>query len=186
MTSPALRCASAGSSGTTSETNFSPNRVLGSSRACTFAGMLRACAGSRASTIVARSPSELISRTSPTSTPRTLTSDSSCIWLPMRSVSSVTLTTGTKTLAYEAIDSATKRGEDEQEGDAEGAVGQPGQQAAGARRGGHRAHPAIRTVVLVPQMANERKKSTTLMATIEVRTARPTATPTPAGPPLAV
>ncbi len=47
------------------------------------------------------------------------------------------------------------------------------------------AHPAIRTVVLAPQIASDRKKSRTLIATIEVRTARPTATPTPAGPPLA-
>ena len=47
-------------------------------------------------------------------------------------------------------------------------------------------HPAIRTVVVAPQIARLRKKSTTLMATIDVRTALPTATPTPAGPPLAV
>ncbi len=49
----------------------------------------------------------------------------------------------------------------------------------------HPAHPAIRTVVPAPQIASDRKKSRTLIATIEVRTARPTATPTPAGPPLA-
>ncbi len=47
-------------------------------------------------------------------------------------------------------------------------------------------HPAILTLVVAPQMARERKKSTMLMATIEVRTAVPTATPTPAGPPEAV
>src|SRR3954468_5761230 len=47
------------------------------------------------------------------------------------------------------------------------------------------AHPAIRTVVVEPQMARERKRSMTLTATIEKRTARPTARPTPAGPPLA-
>ena len=40
--------------------------------------------------------------------------------------------------------------------------------------------------MVAPQMASERKKSTMLIATIEVRTALPTATPTPAGPPLAV
>jgi hypothetical protein len=35
-------------------------------------------------------------------------------------------------------------------------------------------------------MAIERNRSMTLMATMEVRTAWPTATPTPAGPPEAV
>ena len=47
------------------------------------------------------------------------------------------------------------------------------------------AHPATRTVVVAPQMARLRKKSVRLIVTIAVRTARPTATPTPAGPPLA-
>ena len=47
------------------------------------------------------------------------------------------------------------------------------------------AHPATRTVVVAPQMARLMKKLTTLMTTMEARTARPTATPTPAGPPLA-
>src|SRR5207302_4540670 len=51
---------------------------------------------------------------------------------------------------------------------------------------GHRAHPAIRTVVVAPHTARERKKSTMFTDTIASRTARPTATPTPAGPPLAV
>ncbi len=46
--------------------------------------------------------------------------------------------------------------------------------------------PANLTVVEEPQMAMDRNRSITLIATIEVRTARPTATPTPAGPPLAV
>ena len=54
------------------------------------------------------------------------------------------------------------------------------------RAGGRVAHPAIRTLVVVPQMASDRKKSTMLIATIDVRTALPTATPTPAGPPDAV
>ncbi len=47
------------------------------------------------------------------------------------------------------------------------------------------AHPAIRTVVVAPQIARLMKKSMMLIATIAVRTARPTATPTPAGPPSA-
>ncbi len=50
----------------------------------------------------------------------------------------------------------------------------------------HHGQPANLTVVEEPQMAMDRNRSITLIATIEVRTARPTATPTPAGPPLAV
>jgi hypothetical protein len=44
----------------------------------------------------------------------------------------------------------------------------------------------IRTVVVEPQIAKLRKKSATTTVTIELRIARPTATPTPAGPPEAV
>ena len=51
---------------------------------------------------------------------------------------------------------------------------------------GHPAHPAIRTVVVAPHTARDRRKSTMFTETIASRTARPTATPTPAGPPLAV
>ncbi len=73
---------------------------------------------------------------------------------------------------------AGQQGGDEQEHHARGAAaGQAG--AAGG------VHPATRTVVVVPQMASERKKSVTLMMTIALRTERPTAMPTPAGPPLA-
>ena len=43
--------------------------------------------------------------------------------------------------------------------------------------------PANRTVTVVPQIAIEANRSTTLMTTIDVRTALPTAIPTPAGPP---
>ena len=46
--------------------------------------------------------------------------------------------------------------------------------------------PANLTVVEDPQIAIDRNRSITLTATIEVRTAWPTATPTPAGPPLAL
>ena len=49
-----------------------------------------------------------------------------------------------------------------------------------------RASPAILTVVVVPQIAIDRNRSMTLIATMLVRTARPTATPTPAGPPEAL
>jgi hypothetical protein len=50
----------------------------------------------------------------------------------------------------------------------------------------HRRYPVILTVVVLPQIAKLRKKSATTTVTIEERIARPTATPTPAGPPLAL
>lgn len=59
------------------------------------------------------------------------------------------------------------------------------QGAATQGRSGRVAHPATLTVVVVPQIARLRKKSRIAIVTIAVRTARPTATPTPAGPPLA-
>jgi hypothetical protein len=43
-----------------------------------------------------------------------------------------------------------------------------------------------RTVVVEPQTARDRKKSSTLTLTMDSRIARPTAAPTPAGPPVAV
>ena len=46
--------------------------------------------------------------------------------------------------------------------------------------------PANLTVAVVPQMAIDKNRSMTLIATMDVRTARPTATPTPAGPPVAL
>ena len=48
------------------------------------------------------------------------------------------------------------------------------------------AYPVIRTVVVEPQIAKLRKKSATTTVTMLVRIARPTAMPTPAGPPDAV
>ena len=47
-------------------------------------------------------------------------------------------------------------------------------------------YPVIRTVVVEPQIAKLRKKSATTTVTMLVRIARPTAMPTPAGPPEAV
>ena len=44
-------------------------------------------------------------------------------------------------------------------------------------------YPAIRTVSPVPQKIADMTRLMTLIATIDVRIARPTATPTPAGPP---
>ena len=51
---------------------------------------------------------------------------------------------------------------------------------------GEEGHPANLTVVLAPQIAIDSSRSITLIATMLVRTARPTATPTPAGPPPAL
>ena len=67
--------------------------------------------------------------------------------------------------------------DDGEEGHAHRLVGPPARSAA---------HPAIRTVVVEPQIARLQKKSSMVTSTIEVRTARPTAMPTPAGPPRAV
>src|SRR5690606_12790895 len=47
-------------------------------------------------------------------------------------------------------------------------------------------HPATRTEVSVPNSTSVRKKSRIAVLTIDSRTERPTAVPTPAGPPLAV
>ena len=47
-------------------------------------------------------------------------------------------------------------------------------------------YPANLTLTVEPQIARDRKKSMMLMITIALRTARPTATPTPAGPPVAL
>ena len=49
-----------------------------------------------------------------------------------------------------------------------------------------RGHPAIRIDVVVPQIARVSRLSRTVKTTIELRTALPTATPTPAGPPPAL
>ena len=86
ITSPASMLSGDGWSGTSSSTNFSPNRVLGRIRAVVLAGMIEAFDGSIASERVAPSPLELISRTSPTMTPRIFTSASAGSWRPMLEV----------------------------------------------------------------------------------------------------
>src|SRR3954471_9312556 len=55
--------------------------------------------------MVAPSALALTSRTSPTITPRTLTSDASCSWLPAVSVSNVTWATSVNAFLYSATDS---------------------------------------------------------------------------------
>src|SRR5215207_6054222 len=100
MTSPSASRSWTGASGSTRETNRSPNSVLGSSRADTSAGIWSRYAGSIASSISAPSALASTSRTSPTITPRTLTSEASCSWLPAVSVSSVTRATSVKALLY--------------------------------------------------------------------------------------
>ena len=55
--------------------------------------MVFALLGLSAMVIVAPSPCELIERTSPTMTPRSLTSECGSNWLPVWSVSSFTRTT---------------------------------------------------------------------------------------------
>ncbi len=85
----------AGSVGITRSTYFSPNNVLGSSRALTLLGMSPTESGSSARSTVAVEPSEVTLRTSPTIRPRSLTSDGGASWLPTLSVCRVTWTTST-------------------------------------------------------------------------------------------
>src|SRR5688572_285576 len=105
ITSPSPRRSSDGASGISRETNRSPNSVLGSSRAVTSAGIWSRYSGLSAIEIVAPSTSASTSRTSPTMTPRTLTSEASCSWLPAVSVSSVTMATSVNAFLYRATDS---------------------------------------------------------------------------------
>src|SRR6266702_5086739 len=65
-----------------------------------------------------------------------------------------------------------QQGEDQQEHHAD-------QPAPGLGLCWGQSHPATRTVVVAPQIARLMKKSMMLIMTIAVRTARPTATPTP-------
>ena len=173
--------------GRTSSTYRSPNRVLGSSRAETLSGMLLAAPGCSARSIRAPCPDVLTDRTSPTISPRILTSDRLCSWLPMVSVFRVTGTTGVNRCWKVATASPMSTARTSRKATPADRRPSRGRKVRVARSGlEHPRYPAIRTVVVAPQMASERKKSMTLMATIEVRTALPTAIPTPAGPPLAV
>ncbi len=131
--------------------------------------------------MVAPSASAATSRTSPTITPRTFTSEASCSWLPAVSVSSVTIATSVNAFLYMATDSPSSIARTTRNAS-------PWMRRLTVKRLPRAlmsVHPAIRTVVVEPQMARDRNRSMMLTATIENRTARPTARPTPAGPPLA-
>jgi hypothetical protein len=93
ITSPSARRSDEGLSGISRETKRSPKRVLGSRRTVTSAGICSRYSGLIASSMTAPSASAATSRTSPTITPRILTSDASCSWLPAVSVSRVTRAT---------------------------------------------------------------------------------------------
>lgn len=77
---------------------------MGSSRAETSAGIWLTISGWSARESRAPSPVVAMLRTSPTISPRILTSLDSWSWEPIRSVSSVTMTTSVKTFWKEAMD----------------------------------------------------------------------------------
>ena len=113
----------------------------------------------------------------PTITPRTFTSALAGSCMPAVLVVSVTSSNAVNFWVKTALTSQTPSDQQADEDDTEDAV---------VVEGSSSPQPANLTVVVEPQMAIDRNRSITLTATIEVRTARPTATPTPAGPPLAV
>ena len=170
MTSPAAIGAPAGPLGRTSETYFSPNSVLGISRAETPAGIWSTMSGSSESCTVAPPASALTASTRPTLSPRTLTSARSVSWLPTRSICSVTGTPSEKAPTYLPTASPSS-------------VTMTSTNASPWSL--FVDHPATLTEVEVPYMTSVRKKSRIAVLTIDSRTERPTAMPTPAGPPLA-
>ena len=91
MTAPASMWSAAGSSGTTRETYFSPNRVLGTIEPVTFAGIVSTSLGYEAQRQLRRRRTSVSkSSTSPTMTPRILTSARLGSWSPIVEVCSVT------------------------------------------------------------------------------------------------
>ena len=90
MVSPAWMGSEEPPSGGTSETYFSPNRVLGTIEPVTSAGIVSVWSGKSPSVSSAPSPLDSISRTSPTMTPRILTSARAGSWRPILEVSRVT------------------------------------------------------------------------------------------------
>ena len=162
-------------------TYCSPNRVLGRIAAVLLRGISLALSGSMFSLISVPWPLVFTVLTVPTIRPRTLTSEPGTSWLPVTGGAKLTLTLRVNALLYTAIDNAD---ETEQDGD-EGQAHEPAPHRHHDCLARHR-YPASRTDVVEPQMARDRNRSKTLTATMAVRTARPTAIPTPAGPPLAV
>ena len=118
-------------------------------------------------------------------TPRTLTSEAGLQLVADGSVFSGHQGDGVNAFWYMATASPSSSASTTQERQAEEAGAAPGRARRLLAAMCIAAHPAIRTVVVAPQMASDRNRSMMLTATIDVRTARPTATPTPAGPPLA-
>ena len=175
--SPALRALEEGSLGICRSMYFSPKSVLGRIAAVTLAGISLILSGLIPSVRVAPLPCESILLTCPTITPRTLTSAFSGSWRPIVWVFRLTLSKEMNFWVNTPLTSHTP------------SASRPMNSTPRSRwfaRILPTGQPASLTVVVEPQMAMDRNRSMTLTATIEVRTARPTATPTPAGPPLAV
>ena len=181
MTSPSARRSDEGLSGSSRETNRSPKRVLGSSRAVTSAGICSRYSGLMASSMVA--PSVL---------GRDLAhlADDHAAHLDVGRLlqlvaGGVGLQRHPGDLGERLVVHRHRQAEQQREHDQERHALQPAADHAALSWSSSRPHPAIRTVVVEPQMARDRNRSMMLIATIEKRTARPTAMPTPAGPPLA-
>nr|WP_051802061.1 hypothetical protein [Actinocatenispora sera] len=106
-TAPAAIGVPAGCAGGVSDTYFCPNSVLGSIDADTLAGIRGTEPGSSATVSRAVRPSAAMSRTWPTTTPRSFTSAwrSSCS--PVWSVTTVTVTAGVNTCRYAPTDTAS-------------------------------------------------------------------------------
>ncbi len=85
-----VMCCDDGSSGTISDTYFSPNSVLGTIEPVTFSGMSSSWPLKMPRVISAPSLVDVVSRTSPTMTPRILTSARSGRLRPMFVVRRVT------------------------------------------------------------------------------------------------
>ena len=177
ISSPALREVESASLGMFSSTYFSPNSVLGRIAAVTLPGIVPIWSGLMPSVRVAPSPSD--------SDLDDLAHDHAAHLdvgpLGQLEADRVGLerdvVEGGELLGEHGVDQPHAEDEQADEHDPEEAV---------VVRGTWSSQPANLTVVDEPQMAMDRNRSITLTATIEVRTARPTATPTPAGPPLAV
>ena len=172
MTSPAaMGAADDPPSGTISETNFSPKRVLGRIEAVTSLGHVRGAVLVEAERDVGALGGRLVVEH---------LADDDALDLDVRAVRQLEpdargvhgdLVVVAELLGEHAVGGPHRAEHQHQEQHAQG---------LGPHR---RAHPASRTVVAAPQIAMDSSRSSTLIATMLVRTARPTATPTPAGPP---
>ncbi|GAA4727042.1 hypothetical protein GCM10025782_26920 [Pedococcus ginsenosidimutans] len=80
---------------------------MGNNRADTFPGTIDTRPGSNANPNRAPEPVTSIERTSPTTSPRSFTSEATCSCDPIRSVNNVTSTTGVNRFWNEATDNPT-------------------------------------------------------------------------------